>query len=74
MSRLPTITPRDMVRALKRAGFIEHHQKGSHLYLWNPERNRMTTVPMHARDLKRSLMKAILDQAGLSEDDFHKLL
>jgi predicted RNA binding protein YcfA (HicA-like mRNA interferase family) len=74
MSRLPTITPRDMVRALKRAGFVEHHQKGSHLYLWHPERQRMTTVAMHAKDLKRSLMKVILDQAGLTEDELRKLL
>jgi len=45
MSRLPTIKPIEAVRALKKAGFIEHHQKGSHLYLWHPDQERMTAVP-----------------------------
>jgi predicted RNA binding protein YcfA (HicA-like mRNA interferase family) len=74
MSRLPTVTPREMVRAFKHAGFIEHHQKGSHLYLWHPERKIMATVAMHAKDLKRPVMKAILDQAGLSEDELRGFL
>jgi hypothetical protein len=34
----------------------------------------MTTVAMHAKDLKRSVMKAILDQAGLTEDELRELL
>lgn len=74
MSRLPTITPREMVAALKKAGFLDHHQTGSHLYLWNSSKRRMTAVSMHARDLKRGTMKKILDQAGLSEDEFRELL
>ncbi len=74
MSRLPAVTPREMVRALKRAGFIEHHQKGSHLYLWHPDHSRMTVVAMHAHDLKRSLMKEILRQAGLTEEQLRELL
>ena len=74
MIRLPTITPRQAVSALKRAGFVESHQKGSHLYLWNPETQRLTSVPMHSKDLKRPTMKEILKQAGLSEDEFRGLL
>lgn len=74
MSRLPTPRPREVVSALKRAGFIEHHQKGSHLYLWHPTRRLMTSVPMHCSDLHRGLFKAILKQAGLSEDQFRELL
>lgn len=74
MSRLPTVTPRQMVAALKRASFVEHHSRGSHLYLWNPTTKRMTTVSMHARDLKRGLMKKILGQAGLTDDEFQELL
>ena len=74
MSRLPTITPRKAVAALQRAGFVETHQKGSHRYFWHPGRRRLTSVPMHTKDLKRPTMKEILKQAGLSEDEFHKLL
>ena len=74
MSRLPMVTPREMLATLKRAGFVEHHTKGSHIYLWHPEKKLMTGVPMHAKDLKRSLMKEILRQANLTEEKFRKLL
>ena len=59
---------------LKRAGFKETKQRGSHLYFWHPIRLLETSVPIHHGDLKRSLVRAILQQAGLSEDEFRKLL
>jgi len=31
MSKLPSLTARQVVRALKRAGFVEDRQKGSYL-------------------------------------------
>ena len=74
MTRLPQLTPRQVVAALKRGGFVEDHQKGSHLYLWNAETERMTSVAMHARDLPRGTLKAIIKQAGLIEDEFRKLV
>ena len=74
MSRLPTVTPRQMAAALKRVGFLEHHQTSSHLYLYHPETRRMTAVAIHARDLKRGTMKRILKQANLTEDEFRELL
>lgn len=74
MSRLPTVTPRQVVRALKRAGFEEHHQRGSHLYLRHPETRRMTSVPMHPGDLPRGTLRAILRQVEITPDDFAKLL
>ena len=74
MSRLPSLTPREVVVALKRAGFEERRQRGSHLFLWHSERQVVTTVPMHVRDLPRGTLKTILRQAGLSDDEFRALL
>jgi len=74
MSRLPSVTPRQMVRVLLRAGFVEHHQRGSHIYFWHESQKRMTSVSMHAKDLKRGTLHAILQQAGLSEDKFRDLI
>jgi predicted RNA binding protein YcfA (HicA-like mRNA interferase family) len=70
MSRLPALKPREVVSALKRAGFIEQHQRGSHLFLWNPVSRKVTSVPIHSKDLKRPTLKGIIKQAGLSEDEF----
>ena len=74
MSRLPSLTPAKILRALKQAGFIEIGQKGSHIKLLNPHSNYRTVVPIHSRDLKRILLKEIIKQAGLSENEFLKLL
>ena len=74
MTRLTALTPREAVAALKRAGFIERRQWGSHLHLWHPERRRVTTVPIHSRDLPRPVLKEIIRQAGLTEDEFRRLL
>ena len=74
MSRLPTLTARQVLQALKRGGFVESHQRGSHLYLEHPTTGHYTAVPMHPGDLKRSLLKAIIKQAGLTEDEFRELL
>lgn len=63
-----------MVGALKRAGFEEDGQRGSHLRLWHPKREKLTTVPIHPGDLPRSLVRAILKQCGLTEDEFRDLL
>lgn len=74
MSRLPNVNARKAVRALKRAGFVEDGQRGSHLYFWHERKRLLTSVPIHPGDIKRSLLKQIIRQAGLSEEEFRKLL
>jgi len=73
MSRLPTVRPTQVARALERAGFARRRQSGSHLSMRHSE-GRLCIVPIHPRDLKREVLKTILKQAGLSEDEFLKLL
>lgn len=72
--RLPSIAAREMVAALKRAGFVEHHQKGSHLVLKREKDGRRTLVAMHTGDLTRGIVKAILSQTGLTEEELQRLL
>jgi predicted RNA binding protein YcfA (HicA-like mRNA interferase family) len=74
MSRLPSLTAKDVVRALKKAGFEEERQRGSHLRMRHPETKRLTVVPMHPGDVHRGLLKAIIKEAGLSEDEFRDFL
>lgn len=73
--RLPSCTARDVDRALKRAGFTVAHQRGSHRYYASSRTGKIvTTVPMHPGDIKRPLLKKIIHDAGLTEDEFRKLL
>ncbi len=74
MIRLPAVRPTDVVAALKRAGFAEKRQRGSHVILWHPLRRRTTIVARHGRDLPAPTLKQILRQAGLTEDQFRQLL
>ena len=73
--RLPACTAREVDAALKRGGFVMIHQRGSHRYYARPRSGDVvTTVPMHPGDLKRSLLKKIIRDIGLSEAEFRKLL
>lgn len=74
MTRLPTLHSRKIIQALEQGGFVFDRQTGSHFILRHPITRRTTCVPKHGKDVKRSLMKEILQQAGLSEEQFQKLL
>jgi predicted RNA binding protein YcfA (HicA-like mRNA interferase family) len=72
--RLPNVSAKDAMRALEHAGFVFQRQRGSHATLRHPVSRRTIVVPIHAGDLKRPLLKAILRQAGVSEAEFRALL
>jgi predicted RNA binding protein YcfA (HicA-like mRNA interferase family) len=75
MAKLPSLTATKVVRALKRVGFVEDRQKGSHLILVQPETRARTVVPVHTgRTIKEPLLRAILRDANLSVDEFIQLL
>lgn len=75
MNGLPVVTPRQLIRALERAGFRLHHVRGSHHYFRHPDKpSLLISVPYHGRDLKRGTLRAILRQAGLTTDQLRDLL
>ncbi len=47
MGKLSRISARKVLQKLKKAGFFETHQRGSHLYLKNEEGMRIATLPVH---------------------------
>ena len=64
--------PRDVngveaVRALKRHGFIQLRQTGSHLIL--RKEGRTVVVPQH-KPLKPGTLKGVIEQAGLTLEQF----
>jgi predicted RNA binding protein YcfA (HicA-like mRNA interferase family) len=75
MAKLPSLAARKIIRALKRAGFVEDRQKGSHLVLIHKGTKARTVVPVHpGRTIKEPLLRAIVRDANLSVDEFIKLL
>jgi len=74
MPRLPTVKPRQVIRALECAGFEIDHQTGSHVVLRRASDGCRVVVPWHNRDLGRGLTLRIVKSAGLTRDKFVELL
>jgi predicted RNA binding protein YcfA (HicA-like mRNA interferase family) len=78
-SRLPTLTPKQVLKALtkRKAGFYLCHtsSSGSHIHLCHPDDPTiLVDIPMHAQDLKRGTLQSILKQAKLTREEFLKIL
>jgi predicted RNA binding protein YcfA (HicA-like mRNA interferase family) len=72
MTRMPQITPGELVAFLRKQGFADDRQSGSHLTL--RKKQLSVTVPIHrGSDLGRGLAARILRDAGYSVDDFLRL-
>lgn len=76
MSKLPACTPKDVVRVLERAGFLFDHATGSHHFYRHPDHTQLglITVAIHRKDLKRGTLHSIIKQAGLTREEFLRLL
>jgi predicted RNA binding protein YcfA (HicA-like mRNA interferase family) len=74
MVRLPTVKPRQVIRALERASFEIDHQTGSHIVLRRASDSCRVVVPWHRRNLGRGLTLRIVKSAGLTRDEFVELL
>jgi len=73
--RLPRITAFQLLRALKRDGWEQERQSGSHVILKHPTKKGHVTVPKHARVIiKPKTLESILEQAELTIDDLRELL
>jgi predicted RNA binding protein YcfA (HicA-like mRNA interferase family) len=73
-ARLPGVRAKDLIRALEKAGFETMRQKGSHVTLHSFEADRTVVVPMHSGEFPRWLLKKIIKDAGLSEDELRSYL
>ena len=64
-----------IVKVLLKAGFRIIRQKGSHIHLRHiSDTTRHATVPNHPKDISRKNLASILKQAGLTVEEFLKLL
>jgi len=73
MSSLSPIKARDLIKLLKKIGFVERRQKGSHLFLSHLD-GRTTIVPIHpSKQIGIGLLRSILHDVKLSPEDFEKL-
>ncbi len=65
MPKLPSLTPKKIIKILEKRGFVPDRVKESH----HSEMNRRVVVPLHKRDLPKGTLLEILKQAGISRDE-----
>lgn len=74
MPKLPSITPKKLVKFLKKLGFQLDHTTGSHFIFYNPQTKKRAIVPYHIKDLPKGTLMSILKEAGISRKEFENLL
>ena len=69
--KLPLISGLEVIKRLKKIGFIATRQKGSHVRLekFDGENPIKLTVPLHS-ELKKGTLNRIIKDAGLSLEEF----
>lgn len=73
-SKYPILPPKTIIKILKRLGFSEVSQKGSHLKLRKDSPKKLIVIiPMHD-EVARGTLKSILEQANIDIDYFLELL
>ena len=72
--KIPLISGIDVIKRLKKAGFIATRQKGSHVRLekYTGEKTIKLTIPLHS-ELKKGTLNRIIKDACLILDEFEKL-
>ena len=75
MTKVPSLGPRQIVRALERDGWEGLRQRGSHLRMHKiiGSETLRVTIPIH-NPVKRSTLSRILKQARIDVDRFVELL
>ncbi len=64
---------KEVIKALRRIGFIVDHQRGSHIFMYNLERNISVIVPMH-KEIKKGTLHNILKKTGISPKELNDLI
>ena len=74
MSNIPVVTGKQIIVALKKAGFIVVRIKGSHHFLKHSD-GRCTVVPIHSNEsIGIGLFSKILKDCEFTKANFNKIL
>jgi predicted RNA binding protein YcfA (HicA-like mRNA interferase family) len=74
LSDIPRISGREVVKALKKLGYEQDRQRGSHIILRQTVSPfRRVTVPDH-REVAKGTLRSIIRETGLTVSEFADLL
>ena len=73
MTKLPTVSGQDCIKALSKTGFYFKRQQGSHIVLRRDNPFSQLVVPNH-KNLDRGTLRATIRQSDLGIQEFIELL
>jgi predicted RNA binding protein YcfA (HicA-like mRNA interferase family) len=74
MSKLPSLTGREVITALKQIGFEVIKIRGSHHFIQHPD-GKCTVVPVHSGEtIGIGLLNQILKDCQLDREEFRNLI
>jgi len=74
MSKLPSLTGKEVVSLLKKVGFVVERQRDSHVFLKHDD-GRATVVPIHSGEtIGPGLLSKILRDVEITKDELLKIL
>ncbi|GHU77037.1 hypothetical protein FACS1894188_10550 [Clostridia bacterium] len=69
-SKYPVMKSSEIIKILKKMGFVFKYQKGSHArYVKVGEKTKTVTIPMH-NEVDKGTLQSILEQAEISLEEF----
>jgi len=72
--RLPRISGREVVKALRKIGYEQDRQRGSHIILRQTDSpHRRVTVPDH-KEVAKGTLRVVIREVGLTVEEFKDLL
>jgi len=73
MAKLPVVRGDDAIKAFGRAGFNVDHWRGRHAILYHADGCHLS-IPGGRKELKPGTLRTLIRKAGLTVDEFIKLL
>ena len=67
MPKLPTVSPKKLIKVLTKLGFYHHHTVGSHQIFKHID-GRRTVIPYHSKDIPKGTLIAILKDIKIDKD------
>jgi len=68
-----TFSGKDIIKALRRIGYVVDHQRGSHIFMHNPNEKKSVIIPNH-KEIKIGTLHNILKKAGINIEKLKELI
>jgi len=69
MPKIPSLTPKKLLKIVQKAGFEIDHITGSHYILYHTKTHKRVTIPFHCKNLPKGTIHSILKSSEIRIED-----